>query len=633
MPLSHLTLTVSQLPQSTSFFLSCLQPLGYHFIGRHEDYIGFGSQPGEPADFWITEEKPGVPAGAAHVAFPAPSKDSVGSFFIQALKAGGKIHGEPKVRDADSGYFSAAVIDFDGNSIEAVYRPGSSSSRSAAGGRALTVIKGGSVVNGGSVVSRVKSTRTESVYSSARSDFNKLGAPESVVDIDRAPPSTVSYSMYQQQAYQPQQQKADDGSKTAKTIIGTLIGATAGAAIAYAMTREASSSQSTPEPQYTISAAPAPAPAQSRVQEYQGTRAIEAGPAHSFYSDEDASTVYSRSKAPSKAPSKIARASTIYEGSEYYPVDDRAESVYSEQSGIQRTANGSVYATKDLPIRAIEFPPQGDRRSSVPGHASSFISSFVDKSFHGNDDRSVCSSSTIKAPRRASADDHASQYSSRHSSYSRPSPSHHQSAPSVHEYAASVRSSKGPGSTYSTRTAREVPLPGSSIASFKSEAKSMRSAKDIPLPAGSTVSASSYRSDAKSMRSAKDIPLPTGSTISASSYRTLRSAKDIPLPDSASTVYHDTLDVDSHVTPDDSISQVGGGDSRRSTTRSTSRSHTSHRSKSRSHASHASKRSSKFDEPVKPSDSVSQVSTNVSRASQRTIKADDTRSKASSRRE
>ena len=43
-------------------------------------------------------------------------------FFHIALRAGGKIHGEPCVRDA-SGYYSAAVIDFDGNSIEAVYRP------------------------------------------------------------------------------------------------------------------------------------------------------------------------------------------------------------------------------------------------------------------------------------------------------------------------------------------------------------------------------------------------------------------------------------------------------------------------------------------------------------------------------
>jgi hypothetical protein len=121
---SSITLTVSHLPTSTSFFLSALQPLNYVFRGRQEQTIGFGPQnpPNAVADFWITQEIPGVPAGAAHVAFPASSRAQVQDFFLAALKAGGKIHGEPCQRDA-SGYYSAAVIDFDGNSIEAVYRP------------------------------------------------------------------------------------------------------------------------------------------------------------------------------------------------------------------------------------------------------------------------------------------------------------------------------------------------------------------------------------------------------------------------------------------------------------------------------------------------------------------------------
>ncbi|KAK5037424.1 hypothetical protein LTR13_004581 [Exophiala sideris] len=121
---SSITLTVSHLPTSTSFFLSALQPLNYIFRARQDQTIGFGpSSPGAVADFWITQEIPGVPAGAAHVAFPASSRGQVHDFFVAALKAGGKIHGEPCQRDA-SGYYSAAVIDFDGNSIEAVYRPG-----------------------------------------------------------------------------------------------------------------------------------------------------------------------------------------------------------------------------------------------------------------------------------------------------------------------------------------------------------------------------------------------------------------------------------------------------------------------------------------------------------------------------
>ena len=121
---SSITLTVSHLPSSTSFFLSALQPLGYVYRGRSHNTIAFGSggNPSAPADFWITQEIPGVPAGAAHVAFSAPSKSAVQEFILAAIKAGAKVHGEPASRD-NSGYYSAAVIDFDGNSIEAVSRP------------------------------------------------------------------------------------------------------------------------------------------------------------------------------------------------------------------------------------------------------------------------------------------------------------------------------------------------------------------------------------------------------------------------------------------------------------------------------------------------------------------------------
>jgi hypothetical protein len=80
-----------------------------------------------------------------------------------------------------------------------------------------------------------------------------------------------------------------------------------------------------------------------------------------------------------------------------------------------------------------------------------------------------------------------------------------------------------------------------------------------------------------------------------------RSPLDIPLPSSvasASTIFLNGVDVDSHVLPFDA----------RSGSRASHKSHHTHRSRS----STRSKRSSKFDEPVLPSDSVSQVSTNVS---------------------
>jgi hypothetical protein len=100
-----------------------------------------------------------VPAGAAHVAFPAASREVVERFFVEAVKAGGKVHGVPELRDVASGYFSAAVLDFDGNSVEAVFREG--------------VVGGGSVV-GGSSGGRVRSgtsgaSKGRSVVSAAAS--------------------------------------------------------------------------------------------------------------------------------------------------------------------------------------------------------------------------------------------------------------------------------------------------------------------------------------------------------------------------------------------------------------------------------------------------------------------------------
>lgn len=56
MPVSHIGLTVSHLPTSTSFFLAALQPLGYRYIGQSGDQVGFGIQ---DADFFLCQETPG----------------------------------------------------------------------------------------------------------------------------------------------------------------------------------------------------------------------------------------------------------------------------------------------------------------------------------------------------------------------------------------------------------------------------------------------------------------------------------------------------------------------------------------------------------------------------------------------
>ncbi|CRG83006.1 hypothetical protein PISL3812_00354 [Talaromyces islandicus] len=640
MPLSHLTLTVSHLPTSTSFFLSCLQPLGYQFIGRHDEYIGFGSKADEPADFWLSQERPGTPAGAVHIAFPAPSKEAVHAFFVSALKAGGKIHGEPKTRDHDSGYFSAAIMDFDGNSIEAVYRPGAST-RSQIGGPTFETVKSGSVV------SRVRSTRTETVQHA-----------KAVYAIEDIPSSQIrslhEQQQQQQQSYAVEQQQQQSGGEStgvsAKAIIGTLLGATAGAAIAYAMVKgdsPSNSQASSPPPpappapiapsQYIQQGQPmhmampmsmpmlGPGPAASALQEPPTYRALEAPPpaARSTYTANDAISAYTRS-----STSKSPRADTIYEETEYYPsIDGPRGSVYSQESssGVRRSSSGSIYATRDIPIRAIEYP--GDlekgRSKSYPCDPSTLISSYAENNnasraqqqghIIGDAETEFSSISTIK-PAKSSASAHRSVAASSHHSSTGGKSSHHHSMPQPSIVSSSSHRTKShvsSGSKYQHSSASRLHV--DDIPAYSSTTSSSRSAHKIPLPDSKPTSVASH-----SLRST------TSKRSSKSSHHhrdkgdSYTAPHDIPLPASAapSTVFLDAVDIDTAITPDDSISQVGGNNN---TTDHKSSSGRSHRSKSGSSHSHATKRSSasKFDEPVKPSDSISQVS----RASERTVKA------------
>jgi len=276
---SSITLTVSHLPTSTSFFLSALQPLNYGYRSSSEGTVGFGPKSpfNAPPDFWIAQEIPGVPAGAAHVAFPAPSRAAVEEFFIAALKAGGKIHGEPAVRD-QSGYYSAAVIDFDGNSIEAVYRPGfgdenkeNHDMRSVVSRKSMSTAP--SVVPR-STVSRAAPSQIRSTTSAAVKGMAPSPAPSTVSQQPPPPPNgdtlatllnearnaaNIARDLVSQVRPHLNAPSAPDSSPNGpntdhtntnnsssgagEAIVGTLLGVAAGAALHYAFTNRSKENQ------------------------------------------------------------------------------------------------------------------------------------------------------------------------------------------------------------------------------------------------------------------------------------------------------------------------------------------------------------------------------------------------------
>ncbi|KAH8724614.1 hypothetical protein GQ44DRAFT_256927 [Phaeosphaeriaceae sp. PMI808] len=230
MPVSHIGLTVSHLPTSTSFFLSVLQPLGYRYIGQSGNQVGFGIR---EADFFLCQETPGVKAGAAHIAFTAQSRTAVRDFYTAALTAGGRPNGAPASRSDDDGHFNAAVLDLDGNSIEVVFKNGPD------------IRDDGTVIEHSRVITWQRSVHetyesygdNRSVISS-RTSASKAAptvvAPKAPTVVSKAP--SIARSVSEPTVTQTTSTPAT-GDGVAKTIIGTLLGAAAGAAVAYAMVR------------------------------------------------------------------------------------------------------------------------------------------------------------------------------------------------------------------------------------------------------------------------------------------------------------------------------------------------------------------------------------------------------------
>ncbi len=137
------------------------------------------------------------------------------------MKAGGRVHGEPAVREQETGYYSAAVLDFDDNSIEIMHRE----KKVEASGTTCGVSEEHRVLRWQKEVAR------STVGSAARSE---KGSARVVINNITTPTAVVSYS--------PPEPKSSS-EMSAKAIVGTLLGAAAGAAVAYAMTKGEEESQ------------------------------------------------------------------------------------------------------------------------------------------------------------------------------------------------------------------------------------------------------------------------------------------------------------------------------------------------------------------------------------------------------
>ncbi|KAH8687179.1 Glyoxalase/Bleomycin resistance protein/Dihydroxybiphenyl dioxygenase [Tricladium varicosporioides] len=133
MTISHISLPVTSLPASKTFYTTLLSHLGYGIFLELPETIGFGQKYKGP-DFWLhccpeakkggdgEKEKGEVKKSGVHVAFEANSKWEVDEFYRVALKAGATCNGPPGERPQyTTNYYAAFVLDLDGNNIECVW--------------------------------------------------------------------------------------------------------------------------------------------------------------------------------------------------------------------------------------------------------------------------------------------------------------------------------------------------------------------------------------------------------------------------------------------------------------------------------------------------------------------------------
>jgi catechol 2,3-dioxygenase-like lactoylglutathione lyase family enzyme len=121
MAIDHLTVPVRSYEASKRFYESALQPLGLVVLldwpDNNRAYFGV---PHEPSSLWLVES---WAAGSLDVTLIASDPKAVDAFHAAAVAAGARSDWEPAVRpDQSRDYYSARVLDPDGNSVEAVYR-------------------------------------------------------------------------------------------------------------------------------------------------------------------------------------------------------------------------------------------------------------------------------------------------------------------------------------------------------------------------------------------------------------------------------------------------------------------------------------------------------------------------------
>lgn len=119
---SHVSVGTNNIEAAIKFYDAVFSEIGTKRHSRGEKWACYGDY-GEigVGVFWVFTPFDGQPATAGNgtnIAFLAPTRKAVDTFYAAALKLGGQCGGKPGIREEDHPNFYAAFLrDLDGNKI------------------------------------------------------------------------------------------------------------------------------------------------------------------------------------------------------------------------------------------------------------------------------------------------------------------------------------------------------------------------------------------------------------------------------------------------------------------------------------------------------------------------------------
>jgi catechol 2,3-dioxygenase-like lactoylglutathione lyase family enzyme len=117
--IDHVSVQCADVEASSAFYDAVLSTIGGRRILEYGPVIGYGVPP--MPDFWIGPQQTGAGFRESHLAFTAPDRAAVRTFFETATARGAEVLHEPRLwPEYHPNYFGAFVRDPDGNNVEAV---------------------------------------------------------------------------------------------------------------------------------------------------------------------------------------------------------------------------------------------------------------------------------------------------------------------------------------------------------------------------------------------------------------------------------------------------------------------------------------------------------------------------------